>query len=81
MEQAEVMEWMMQIESAAEDILADRQHIVNLDRQRQDTRQALRWKPSATIASSMASLTWHQAKLALIRFVCVFVQGIAQRQV
>ncbi len=37
-----VMKYMVEVEAAAEDILSDRQQIIDLDRRRQKTREALR---------------------------------------
>ena len=39
---SQVMEYVMQVEELAEEVLADRQQIIHLDRRRQQTRQAIR---------------------------------------
>lgn len=38
-----MMELLYQMEAAAEDILTDRQQIIDLDRKRQKTREAVRY--------------------------------------
>ena len=42
-DRSRLSEYLQQVELAAEDILSDRQHIVELDRRRQDTRMAARY--------------------------------------
>lgn len=39
---ATVLQYAAEVEQAAEDILSDRQQIIDLDRRRQQTRQAIR---------------------------------------
>lgn len=38
-----MMELLFEMEAAAEDILTDRQQIIDMDRKRQKTREAVRW--------------------------------------
>lgn len=51
---SEVFEYILQVEELAEEVLADKQQIIDLDRKRQQTRQATRYHMSGVLSNASA---------------------------